>query len=259
MGAVFIKRDESPIRGARSRRGEMSRVRFRVIDIETTGLMPPAEVIEIGCVDVVVEDGVTRIEAPRAQLFRPLHGISPETMAVHHITEQDFSDATPACTDELLLAVITEDAAPDVLVAHNCEFERRFISDAACGHLPWLCTHKVALRVWPEAPRHSNQVLRYWRGLVLDAALAMPPHRAGPDAWVTAHLLADMLRSASTEEMVEWTTKPGKLPTMTFGKHNGSKWPDVPTDYLQWMTRQKDMNSDALFSAKEEIARRSMI
>ena len=57
-------------------------MRFRVIDIETTGLMPPAEVIEIGCVDVVVEDGVTRIEAPRAQLFRPLHGISPETMAV---------------------------------------------------------------------------------------------------------------------------------------------------------------------------------
>ncbi len=30
-------------------------MRFRVIDIETTGLAPPAEIIEIGCVDVVSE------------------------------------------------------------------------------------------------------------------------------------------------------------------------------------------------------------
>ena len=50
----------------------------------------------------------------------------------------------------------------------------------------------MALRVWPEAPRHSNQVLRYWRGMRLDHARAMPPHRAGPDAWVTAHILADL-------------------------------------------------------------------
>ncbi len=44
----------------------------------------------------------------------------------------------------------------------------------------------MAMHVWPDAPRHSNQVLRYWRNLVLDNALAMLPHRAGPDAWVTA-------------------------------------------------------------------------
>jgi len=36
-------------------------------------------------------------------------------------------------------------------------------------------------------------VLRYWRNLVLDPALAMPPHRAGPDAYVTACLLAELL------------------------------------------------------------------
>jgi DNA polymerase III epsilon subunit-like protein len=33
----------------------MWRVRFRVIDIETTGLAPPAEIIEIGSVDVVID------------------------------------------------------------------------------------------------------------------------------------------------------------------------------------------------------------
>jgi exodeoxyribonuclease X len=157
-------------------------VRFRVIDIETTGLTPPAEIIEIGCVDVVAENGVIAIEPPRSQLFRPLHGISPETMAVHHITERDFQPDTPSCSDALLFSLVNADPAPDVLVAHNCEFEQRFISGFASNGLPWICTHKTALRVWPDAPRHSNQVLRYWRGLVLDEALAMPPHRAGPDA-----------------------------------------------------------------------------
>ena len=232
-------------------------MRFRVIDIETTGLVPPAEIIEIGCVDVVVENGAIAIEPPRAQLFRPVHGITPETMAVHHITERDFDDTTPVCNDALLFALVNASPEPDVLVAHNCEFERRFISEFASNNLPWICTHKIALRVWPDAPRHSNQVLRYWRGLQLDAALAMPPHRAGPDAWVTAHLLAEMLESASAEDMVVWTTRPGKLPNITFGKHKGTRWPDVPADYLHWMTRQKDMNADALFCANEEIARRN--
>ena len=50
--------------------------------------------------------------------------------------------------------------------------------------------------------KHSNQVLRYWLGLRLDADLAMPPHRAGPDAYVTAHLLLRMMALASVEQMI---------------------------------------------------------
>ena len=59
---------------------------FRVIDIETTGMEPPAEIIELGRVDVVSEGDGWRIDRPMARLYRPLHGIPPETMAVHHIT-----------------------------------------------------------------------------------------------------------------------------------------------------------------------------
>jgi exodeoxyribonuclease X len=58
---------------------------LRVIDIETTGLAPPAEVIEIGCVDVIINNNSVAIGTPKAQLFRPLNGIPPETMAIHHI------------------------------------------------------------------------------------------------------------------------------------------------------------------------------
>jgi exodeoxyribonuclease X len=189
-------------------------VRFRVIDIETTGLNPPAEIIEVGCVDIVIEGADCEIGPPRSQLFRPLYGIPPETMAVHHITEADFQIDTATCTDSLLASTILNVPRPDAFVAHNCEFEQRFIPKHVTGDVPWICTHKLALRVWPDAPRHSNQVLRYWRGLVLDAAVAMPPHRAGPDAWVTAHLFAELAQAAAFDELVDWTLKPKKMPTI---------------------------------------------
>jgi exodeoxyribonuclease X len=229
---------------------------LRVIDIETTGMEPPAEIIELGRVDVVSQGDGWRIDRPMARLYRPLHGIPPETMAVHHITEDDFNADTPVCTDERLRLAVWGGAKPDILVAHNCDFERQFIPETATDALPWICTLKVALHVWPEAPKHSNQVLRYWRGLKLDAALAMPPHRAGPDAWVTAHLLTELLKDASVEQMIEWTKQPKRMPTIPFGKHRGSAWPDVPIDYLKWMVGQIDMDPDAIWNAQQEIERR---
>ncbi len=84
----------------------------------------------------------------------------------------------------------------------------------------------------------------------------MPPHRAGPDAYVTAHLLAELLGSASVEQMVQWTSQPKRLPTLPFGKHRGLPWPEVPLDYLQWMARQTDMDADAIWCAQQEMARR---
>jgi len=232
-------------------------LRFRIIDIETTGLTPPAEIIEVGRVDVLVEEDSVIIGAPRSRLFRPVNGIPPETMAIHHITEADFDGATINCSAAAIFSEIFEDSIPDAFVAHNCEFEQRFIPNHITGTVPWICTHKLALRVWPDAPRHSNQVLRYWRGLTLDPAFAMPPHRAAPDAWVTAHLFSELVKAASFDELVDWTLKPKMMPTIAFGKHRGAKWSDIPSDYLSWMTRQADMDRDAVFCAREELARRS--
>ncbi len=230
--------------------------RLRVIDIETTGVAPPAEIIEFGRVDVVQAGDAWIVERPMARLYRPLGAIPPETMAVHHITAADFTPDTPVCTPERLWQAIHGGEPADVLVAHNCAFERLFLEAALPASLPWICTYKVALHVWPGAPRHSNQVLRYWRDLRLDPALAMPPHRAGPDAYITAHLLTELLGLAGVEQMVQWTGEPKRLPTLPFGKHRGLPWPEVPLDYLQWMARQADMDVDAIWCAQQEVTRR---
>ena len=231
--------------------------RLRVIDLETTGMEPPAEIVEFGRADVAVDGDRVTIERPMARLYRPLHGIPPEAMAVHHITEAEFADDTAVCTPDRLRLAVWGGSAPDVRVAHNAEFEQTFITPAASDALPWTCTYKAALYVWPDAPRHSNQVLRYWRGLKLDPGLAMPPHRAGPDTWVTAHLLKDLLGFASIDQMIAWTAEPRPMPTLPFGKHKGAAWADAPLDYLEWMVRQTDMDADAIWHARRELARRT--
>ena len=231
-------------------------MRFRVIDIETTGLAPPAEIVEIGRVDVIVDNDQVIVEPPKSRIYRPLNGIPPETMAVHHITEADFDIDTPVCTDERLNLAVWAGSTPSALVAHNCAFEKLFIPTRITKALPWICTYKVALRAWPEAPRHTNQVLRYWKRLTLDPALAMPPHRAGPDAWVTAHLFAELKKTVSIADMITWTSQPTQYATVPFGKYRGRSWQDVPLDYLDWVIQQSEMDEGIIWTAKTELQRR---
>lgn len=215
---------------------------IRVIDFETTGLPPDAAVCEVGWCDIT--DGV--IGTPVSMLCNPGRPIPPDAMAVHHITEADVADAPP-------FAEVTRhlDGA-DVLAAHRCEFERHFFD----GSKPWVCTWKVAIRLAPRAPGHSNQILRYWLKLAVDAALASPPHRAGPDAYVTAHLLARMLAKLSVEEMVALTAEPALLPYFAFGKHAMRPIEEVPDDYLDWCLRQ-DMDADVKHTCRHHLKLRA--
>jgi exodeoxyribonuclease X len=102
-------------------------------------------------------------------------------------------------------------------------------------------------------------MLRYWLGLDLDARYAMPPHRAGPDAFVTAHILVELLRAGTKiEDMVRWSSGRALLPRINFGKHKGAKWGDVPADYLQWIVIRSDMDRDAKANAKRELRARGL-
>lgn len=230
-------------------------MRLRVVDLETTGGDRTAEIIEVGFVDVVRDGEGWRALPPVTRLFRPRGEISVHAMAVHHLTPDDFSLDDPHCDEYALREMFAEPA--DVMVAHAAQFERNFIADTAHGGLPWICTVRSAKAVWPQAPGHSNQVLRYWRGLKLDPAVANPAHRAGPDAWVTAHLLIDLLKEATVEQMIEWTREPRRLDRIPFGKHRGSRWSDAPADYLRWMSGQSDMDADVVAAARQELERRN--
>lgn len=227
---------------------------LRVIDFETTGMDPPAEVVEVGYCDLTqLADRSWSVGEPESWLCA-VASIPPETRAVHHISMDDIVGAMSFDR----AALLADDIAPSAIVAHNYDFEAKFLGDHG---LPTICTLKAALRVWPTAPAHSNGVLRYWledQGLLsLDHATAMPPHRAGPDAYVTAHILKALFEAGATgREMVAWTKEPRLLPTCPIGKFRGVAWADVEAGFLNWMLAQATMEEDLKWNARREIDRR---
>lgn len=235
----------------------MAQVLFRVVDLETTGLEPPEEIIEIGTSDVWwdVEQRVALVAPAQTFLFSTSRPITPENRAVHHITDAELADE-PACTDEALRTILTL-GEPFALVAANASFEQQWLGETVVGPARrWICTVKAAARLYPDAESHSNQAVRYRLGLDLPTELAMPPHRAGPDAFVTANILAEMLRSTSVSDLVRWTKEPKFLARCPIGKWRGKAWPEIELSYLEWLLRTADMDADVQHAARLEIDRR---
>lgn len=227
---------------------------IRVIDIETTGMEPPeAEIIEIGCTNLVADEAGWVLGSSGSTLFNSARPSPPEVLAVHHILPGHL-EGRPLCQPETLTKLC---AGAVAVAAHNAEFEGQFFTEDLRAGAPLLCTYKAALRIWPNAPGHSNQTLRYWLGLDLEADQAMPPHRAGPDAFVSAHILLKLLEHATVEEMIGWTLEPRLYPTCPISKEwRGKKWADIDAGFLTWMLRQQDMEPDLLWNASRELDRR---
>jgi len=229
---------------------------IRVIDLETTGQAPPAHgVCEIGWQDVALaESGRWEIHGEGgAQLVNPGRPIPPITMAVHHIQDEQVADA-PYWHD-VARAILDPWPRRIALAAHHASFEQQFCTPPLTRGADWVCTWKCALRLWPDSPLFSNQVLRYWKrpeGLVHERGL--PAHRAFPDAYVTAHLLRDMLNEASLAQLVEWSNLPGLLPRVRTGPDRGKEWREIDEETLTGFLGDRD--PDVRFTAKTEWERR---
>lgn len=222
---------------------------IRVIDFETTGQPPEAEVCEAACIDVV--DGQVDLTSAWSSLVRPGRPMEIEALAVHHITDQEAATGLSWEEAQDRLRRVESEAAP-IFCAHNAEFEQKFFNPEGCR---WVDTYKVAVRLWPDAPRHSNQVLRYFLGLDLEPDLAMPPHRALPDAYVTAHILVEALKLQPLDVLLSWSEEPLFLTTIAFSKHRGQRFDDLPPDYLSWILRQPDMDEAVKAAAQRALDR----
>lgn len=195
--------------------------RVRVIDLETAG-DGPHDVCEIGWQDVSLgADGRWEVTEERgALLVNPGRAISADTMAVHHIRDEDVAGA-PYWKD-IAPSILKPERGVLALAAHRAAFEQRYCRPRLSAGAQWICTWKCALRLWPELPRFSNQMLRYQRkpaGLVHE--IGLPAHRAMPDAYVTAHHLRDMLNEASIDQLLAWSIEPGLLPRVPTGPDRG--------------------------------------
>lgn len=229
---------------------------IRVIDLETTGLDKESRVIELGWCDYEVE--TKAIGEPQSRLFH-VDFIPPESRAVHHIRTSDIPASAQPFDVFADVKMPADQMAITYFAAHNSSFETQFLPDLG-GYM--LCTWKAALRAWPDAPSHSNGALRYWledQGKIApDWNKAQPAHRAGPDAYLTAHLLRALFEHGITgREMVGWTREPPILPTCPIGDPwRGKKWADVDAGFLNWIVNKDGMDEDNKWNARRELQRR---
>jgi exodeoxyribonuclease X len=226
---------------------------IRVVDTETTGIDDPIEMVEIGWTDIrLFADGWAIESGPHSRLVRPTIPISFGAMATHHITE---AEASGEISQEEAKALI---AGVDFYCAHNITYDARLLG----SNLPWLCTFKAARTAWPEMQSHSNGAIRYELGLCLDDERAVPSHRAGPDTWVTAHILLRLLETLSVEKIREITGNPVRMLRINFGEHFGKRFNEIPFSYLDWIVNKSNMASDpkkedVVFSARMELNERA--
>lgn len=215
---------------------------IRTLDFETTGFPAegkPSALIQVGWTDVVYDDLNKVVESVGTPVnhfvnpFRTRPGLEIDigAMATHHITKDDLAEAPSI--EPILLQLVK---GADVFACHNKEHDGYYFNPTA----PFICTLKAARRVWPEMESHSNQYLRYALKLPVDRHLAEPPHWAGPDSYVTAHLVAALLNEGATiSDLIEFSYAPTIMKIIKFGKHKGAEFKDIPLDYLEYLMRER--------------------
>lgn len=218
---------------------------IRVIDTETTSF--EGGVCELASVDII--NG--QICNPMSDFVKPPEPITVGAMAVHHITDAMVAEAPPI--DD----VVDRYLGASVYVAHNAAFDRPKLPQI---NAPWICTLKLARKLFPELESHSNQYLRYHFMLDVDVPENLHAHRALYDCYVTAALLIRLNRDVkmTIAQMREITALPSLLHTMRFGKHKGKTFEEIAaTDqgWIRWALANMDADEDLKFTLQHYLER----
>lgn len=254
----------------------MTRPIIRVLDLEN-GPEPIIEgdrIVEPGIIEIGYYDLVSRrddllgnpidweLGGSGGSLVFPGRPIPPETSAIHNLVDADVANA-PAWG--FVAGVFFETTAMEGVIAfaaHNAKHEQSLISAELTRGLPWICTYKTAIRLWPDMASHSNGSVRYHLNPEgLDREKASPVHRAMPDAYVTAHTLLEALKTTSWSDLADWSTKPVLMPRCKVGKWRGdgkgTPYKDVDSGFLSWMLG-KDFSEDDLYTARWHLEQREI-
>ncbi|MEF2072210.1 exonuclease domain-containing protein [Consotaella aegiceratis] len=231
----------------------------RVIDTETAGhRLAEDAVIEIGSVDLDLNSG--EIVNPMQTFCDPAGVvIDPHARKVHRISD-DMLVGAPTFGE----AIRAFSGAP-AYAAQRADFDRPRLK--LTGR--WLCTHKLALRAFPQARAHGLQSLVKYLPLDLTGVRpllsGLAPHRALYDAVCTAVLLRSIASALMPncadlgdflDRAEQASREPALLAKLRFGKHKGAPIAEVPDDYLEWLIAEPGMDADARFTARHHLRQR---
>jgi exodeoxyribonuclease X len=204
-------------------------------------------------------------------LYKPEIKIPPEASAVHHISNKMIADkpSFKASGDLLKIKKLFEDKDA-VVVAHNATFDLIMIKKEGIEPKKFICTLRVARHLDPEGKieRYNLQYLRYLLEIEVDATA----HDALGDVLVLEQLFErlkkkmieseNITENEAIEKMIEISSHPSLLRTISFGKHNGKKIEDIAKfdrGYLEWLLAQKlesdQIDEDWIYTLKHHLGK----
>lgn len=209
-------------------------LRYILLDTETTGPTPADRVCEIAWIEL--DAGMNVLDRVHS-LIDPEKKISAGASGVHGLTNEDVADSPTL--REFFDIVLPDHMArpqkldgPTMLIAHNAQFDWRYVQQDMPGCLGQMCTLRLARRAFPEAENHKLPTLMFELGLRRGTS-----HRADGDVETTLHLLEKIVEATGStlDDLALESMAPEFVPVMVFGKHKGWDIRTVPTSYFNWL------------------------
>lgn len=231
-----------------------------VVDCETTGLdATTAEIIELASGAFDGKEWQTK-----SLLFRPTASIPPEASAKHFISNRMVKNK-PLFENSIddAIAII---GVPSYFVAHNVHYDKTLLvssltrakeddlAELLTNDDMWICTLRLAKRIYPAQESFALQYLRYSLDLPIDDAII--GHNAESDVTVCALFLERLIKDGVILGLIDdhlpigpqlnaLTIDPILVDVWTVGKHKGTRLVDIPTDYYLWALDNMDvLNAD---------------
>lgn len=221
---------------------------MRVIffDTETTGIKDTDRIVQFA----MKERGT---DTSQKALFKPPVRLTPDAMAVNHITNEMVADAPAFIGSEMHTQLLAYALDPDVvLCAHNAEFDRKMLAREGIILPKVICTMKLAHKFDKEGKleKHNLQYLRYFYDVKVDAKA----HDALGDVLVMEKVFEVFAAQIDVPTMVEISSRPILLKKWPrFGKYKEQKFSMIPPDYLVWANENMDMDENLGYTVKRWI------
>lgn len=230
----------------------LAKDRFICLDCETTGLDPKNDrVIEVAATLFSFDETIEEFET----LINPGVPISPESMAIHNITDEMVLQSPNA---KEALPSFFKMIGSHIIVGHGISLDIEFLCEEAKRHsIPCKLAENKTIdtlrlaRLYGESPKNSLEMLRQHFNIDEEGA-----HRAKSDVVVNIEVFKQLTRSfKTTEQILQRLKQPILLKSMPLGKYKGRFFSEIPIEYLRW-ARHQNFDQDLIFSIETEIKKR---
>lgn len=134
------------------------------------------------------------------------------------------------------------------LIGHNVDYDWRVIGEPDVKR---ICTQALSSRLWPLAGSHTQSAMIYLHYRAEATGLLRNAHAALDDVKncrlllvkILDQLVSELGRPVNDWEELWQISEDARIPMIIgFGKHKGTAFADLPSDYRRWLLNQPDLD-----------------